>query len=320
MKIIWKFGILTSLNPDLLLFWHFCRKMKVDNTVSKQLTKLGKEPFHSLFCKVLKICKSSRWCFSTIYTTFNCLCAVWAQRILSILSLSLTFSLFALRLGCPGHWAAEGTVIPSTLSLSETLTQPGIWSAQLSGLAQGSVGASFQSAQQKTKCSFSSLCSLQDWWVHSAPDSAHSELIGYTYVKSPDFYQHFPKFLFSNCYKKCSLGKWGKVCKTGHQTHVFHNVTNWVISDSWFKIFIHQIISEWNRLSAVTMSMIGERTFRILGHSFSKAKVRFCENILMRSICWNSWLTVLCLLFNTVFTMTMLQNLFLCIHNPKLID
>ena len=130
MKIIWKFEILESLNPDLLLFWHFCRKMKVDNTVSKQLTKLKKEAFHSLFSKVLKICKSSRWCFSTFSATFNCLCAVWAQRILSILSLSLTFSLFALRLGCPGHWAAEGTVMPSTLSLSETLTQPGPWSAQ----------------------------------------------------------------------------------------------------------------------------------------------------------------------------------------------
>ena len=222
-------------------------------------------------------------------------------------------------LGCWGDGYTEHLVTIWNIDPARDLSGVRSW-VELSGLAQGLVGASFQSAQQKTKCSFSSLSSLQDWWVHSAPDSAHSELIGYTYVKSPDFYQHFPKFLFSNCYKKCSLGKWGKVCKTGHQTHVFHNVTNWVISDRWFKIFIHQMISEWNRLSAVTMSMIGERTFRILGHSFSKAKVRFCENILMRSICWNSWLTVLCLLFNTVFTMTMLQNLFLCIHNPKLID
>ena len=108
-------------------------------------------------------------------------------------------------LGCWGE-----TVIPSTLSLSETLTQPGALECTAAE-RPGSVGASFQSAQQKTQCSFScSLSSLQDWWVHSAPDSAHSELIGYTYVKSPDFYQHFPKFLFSNCYKNCSLGEWGK--------------------------------------------------------------------------------------------------------------
>ena len=50
--------------------------MKVDNTMSKQLTKLDKEAFVSLFCKILKMIRSSSRCSAIIYTTFSCICAV----------------------------------------------------------------------------------------------------------------------------------------------------------------------------------------------------------------------------------------------------
>ena len=130
------------------------------------------------------------------------------------------------------------------------------------------------------------------------------------------FINIFPSFSFQTVTKIAHWESGEKVCKTGHQTvHVFHNVTNWVISDSWFKIFVHQIISEWNRLSAVNMSMIGERTFRIFGHSFSKAKqmLYFVSlSVLMRTICcWNSWLTVLCLLYNTIYNDKVTKSIFM---------
>ena len=126
------------------------------------------------------------------------------------------------------------------------------------------------------------------------------------------FINIFPSFSFQTVTKIAYWESGVKVCKTGHQTvHVFHNVTNWVISDSWIKIFVHQIISEWNRLSAVNMSMIGERTFRILGHSFSKVGFSFSFSVLMRTICWNSWLTVLCLLYNTIYNDKVTKSIFM---------
>ena len=160
MKIIWKFVILVSLYVFIGWYLGFIivltlfRKMKVDNTRSKKRIKLGTRAFFNFFAGVPKYL----WAlvnifFHNLHKIWEYLTVVWAQRSLSILSLSLTFSLFALRLGCPGHcWAAAGELMPRTLSLSETLTRPvsreSSWAARQ--------GASFQCTTHNSLSIFSS--------------------------------------------------------------------------------------------------------------------------------------------------------------------